>query len=151
MFLDGAPRRMGMLWHGHMTIIGVVASEIPLLWRHNERNGVSNHRRLYCLLNHLFGRRSKKTTMIHVTGLSERYSPVTGGSPHKGPATRKTFPFDDVIIVRRAGLIWTHEDPEMWWSVPFTCAWLYMSVLLFCLICVYSSHFSISFWIMYSL
>ena len=49
------------------------------------------------------------------------------------------------LIVRRGGLIWSHEDPEMWWSVPFTCAWLYMSFFLFCLICVYSSQFSILF------
>ena len=52
------------------------------------------------------------------------------------------------LIVRRGGLIWSHEDPEMWWSVPLTCAWLYMSFLLFCLICVYSSQFSIFIWIM---
>ena len=31
-----------------------------LQWRHNERNGVSNRRRLDCLLNSLFRRRSKK-------------------------------------------------------------------------------------------
>ena len=35
-----------------------------LLWtlqgHHNERNRVSNHRRLYCLLNRLFRRKSKK-------------------------------------------------------------------------------------------
>ena len=31
-----------------------------LWWRHNERNGASNHRRLDCLLNRLFRRRSKK-------------------------------------------------------------------------------------------
>ena len=31
-----------------------------LQWRHNERDGVSNHRRIKCLLNSLFRRRSKK-------------------------------------------------------------------------------------------
>ena len=55
------------------------------------------------------------------------------------------------IIVRRAGLMRSQQDPERWWSVPFTCAWLYMSFLLFCLISVYSSQFSILFWIMYLL
>ena len=45
----------------------------------------------------------------------------------------------------------SQQNPEMWWSVPFTYAWLYMSFLLFCLICVYSSQFSILFWIMYLL
>ena len=40
------------------------------------------------------------------------------------------------IVVRCAGLMWSHEDPEMWWSVPFTYAWLHMSFLLFCLLLV---------------
>ena len=33
---------------------------LPLQWRHNERNGVSNHQPHHCLLNRLFRRRSKK-------------------------------------------------------------------------------------------
>ena len=68
-------------------------------------------------------------------------------SLHKWPVTWKMFPFDDVIV-RRAGLMRSQQDSDRWWSVSFTCAWLYMSFLLFCLICVYSSQFSISFWIM---
>ena len=36
-----------------------------LQWCHNERNGVLNHWRLGCLLNRLFGRRSKKTYPRH--------------------------------------------------------------------------------------
>ena len=52
--------------------------ELTLQWRHNERNGVSNHRRLDCLLNRLFRRRSKKTSKLRVTGLFEGNSPVTG-------------------------------------------------------------------------
>ena len=54
---------------------------IPLQWRHNERDGVSNHGHLHCLLNRLFKRRSKKTSKLRVTGLSEGYSPVTGEFP----------------------------------------------------------------------
>ena len=42
-----------------------------LLWCHNEREGVSNHWRLDCLLNRLFRCRSKKTSKLHVTGLCE--------------------------------------------------------------------------------
>ena len=30
---------------------------LPLQWRHNKRDGVSSHRRLDCLPNHLFGRK----------------------------------------------------------------------------------------------
>ena len=42
-----------------------------LSWRHNERDGVSNHQRLDCLLNRLFGSRSKETSKIRITGLNE--------------------------------------------------------------------------------
>ena len=70
----------------------------PLEWRHNERDGVSNHRRLVCLLNRLFRCTSKKTSKLRVTGLCEGNSPVVGGCLHKGPVTRKMFPFNDVIM-----------------------------------------------------
>ena len=58
-----------------------------LQWRHNGRDGVSNHQPHYCLLNRLFRLRTKKT--------SNRW---LANSPHKGPVTRKMFPFDDVIM-----------------------------------------------------
>ena len=50
-------------------------------WRKNERDGVSNHRCLYCLLNCCFRCRSKKTSKIRVTGLCVGNSPVTGEFP----------------------------------------------------------------------
>ena len=49
--------------------------------RHNERDGVLNHRCLDCLLNRLFKRRSMKTSKLRVTGLCEGNSPVTGEFP----------------------------------------------------------------------
>ena len=71
-----------------------------LQWRHNERDGVSNHQLHDCLLNRLFRRRSKKTpnssSMAFVRG--NHQSPVN--SPHKWIVTRKMFPFDDVIMCR---------------------------------------------------
>ena len=43
-----------------------------LQWRHSERDGVLNQRRLKCLLNRLFRRRSNKETSKHrATGLCE--------------------------------------------------------------------------------
>ena len=69
-----------------------------LHWRHNDHNGVSNHQLHGCLLNRLFGRRSKKTSKLRVTGLCVGNSPGPVNSPHKGPVTRKMFPFDDVIM-----------------------------------------------------
>ena len=53
---------------------------------------------LTALLNRLFGRRSKKTSKLRVTGLCAGNSPGPVNSPHKGPVTRKMFPFDDVIM-----------------------------------------------------
>ena len=51
----------------------------------------------FVLLNRLFRRRSKKTSKLRVTGLCVGNSPGPVNSPHKGPVTRKMFPFDDVI------------------------------------------------------
>ena len=62
--------------------------------------GVSNHRHLDCLLNHLFRRRSKKTSKLCITGLWEGINRSSVDSPHKGPITRKMFPFDDVIMTK---------------------------------------------------
>ena len=69
-----------------------------LPWRHDECNGVSNHRRLDCLSNRLFRRRSKKTSKLRVTGICDGNSPVTLEFPHKWLVTRKVFPFDHVIM-----------------------------------------------------
>ena len=68
-----------------------------LQWRHNDHDGVSNHQPHGCLLNRSFGRRSKKTSKLRVTGLCAGNSPGPVNSPHKWPVTRKMFPFDDVI------------------------------------------------------
>ena len=56
---------------------------IPLQWRHNERDSVSNHHPHDCLFNCLFRRRrsSKKTSKLRVTGLCAGNSPVTGEFP----------------------------------------------------------------------
>ena len=54
---------------------------LSLQWRHDERDGVSNHQPHNCLLNRLFKRKSKKTSKLCVTGLNEGNSPVTGEFP----------------------------------------------------------------------
>ena len=70
-----------------------------LHWRHNDHDVVSNHQPHGCLLNRLFRRRSKKTSKLRVTCLCGGNSPGPVNSPHKGPVTRKMFPFDDVIMI----------------------------------------------------
>ena len=71
---------------------------ISLQWRHNDHDIVSNHQPHGCLLTRLFRRRSKKTSKLRVTGLCVGNSPGPVNSRHKGPVTRKMFPFDDVIM-----------------------------------------------------
>ena len=85
------------LSHGVITSHG--KSWTTLQWRHNDHDCVSNHQPRGCLLNRLFRRRSKKTSKLRVTGLCVGNSPGPGNSPHKGPVTRKIFPFDDVIMI----------------------------------------------------
>ena len=61
--------------------------------RHNGRDGVSNHRRLDCLLKHLFRRISKIASKLRVTGLCEG-NPPTGDRcipPEKGQQRGKYF------------------------------------------------------------
>ena len=58
-----------------------MASQISLQWRHNERDCVSNHRRLDSLSKRLFRRRSKKTSKLRFIGLCEGISLVTGEFP----------------------------------------------------------------------
>ena len=67
-------------------------------WRHNGRDGVSNHQPHDCLLNLLFRHRSTKTSKLRVTGLLWGIHRWLVISPHKWPVTRKMFPFDDVIM-----------------------------------------------------
>ena len=60
---------------------------VPLQWRHNERDGVSDHQPHDCLLNRLFRR---------VTGLCEGNSPVT-----------------DEFLTQRAS---NAENVSIWWG-----------------------------------
>ena len=71
-----------------------------LQWRNNECFGVSNHRRLDCLLNRLYRHRAKKNqsseSLAFVRGI--HWWPVD--SPHKDPVTRKMFLSYNVIMFR---------------------------------------------------
>ena len=69
-----------------------------LQWRHNERDGVSNHQPRHCLLKRLFRMRSKKISKLCVTGLYEGNSPVTGEFPAQRASNAENVPFDHVIV-----------------------------------------------------
>ena len=83
-------------WHHH----GNVA--LPLQWRHNGRDSVSNHQPHDCLLNRLFRRRSKKTSKLRVTGLCAGNSPGTG-----------EFPAQMAIYAENFSIWWRHNDNNM--------------------------------------
>ena len=87
----------------------VSLSVMPLQWRYDGRESVSNHQPHDCLLNGLFRRRSKKTWKLRATGLCAGIHRGPVNSPHKWPVKRKMFPFDDVIMQR--------EDPTVAVSV----------------------------------
>ena len=52
-----------------------------LHWRHNWRDGVSNHHTRDCLLNRYAGADQRKKSKLRVTGLCVGNSPVTGEFP----------------------------------------------------------------------
>ena len=91
----------GITWFtsGICGVINLGEQRIPLHWRHNDHYGVSDHQPHGCLLNLLFEHRSKKTSKLCVTGLCAGNSPGPVNSPHKGPVTRKMFPFGNVIML----------------------------------------------------
>ena len=71
-----------------------------LHWRHNGRDGVSNHHLHDCLLNRLFRRRSKKTSKLRVTGLCAGNSSVTS-----------EFPAQRASNAENVSIWWRHHDP----------------------------------------
>ena len=112
---------------------------VALHWRHDDHDSVSNHQPHGCLLNRLFRRRSKKTSKLRVTGLCVGNSPGPMNSPHKGPVTRKMFPFDDAIMwlswinlaQSSMGCFWLHEG-DIWLlrnhrQIKYICAFLKMN------------------------
>ena len=78
--------------------MGFLFRDIIVQWCHNERDGVSNHRRLDCLLNYLFRCRWEKISKLRVTGLCEGNPPVNVGFPSQRASKAVMFPFDNVIM-----------------------------------------------------
>ena len=44
-------------------------------------------------------------------------------SPHKGPVTRKMFPFDDVIMLTNLSALWSQKSPCQLTEYPFIVIW----------------------------
>ena len=75
----------------------------PLQWRHNGRDGVSNHQPYDCLPNRLFRGRSQKSSKLRITGLCVGNSPVAG-----------EFPAKRASKVENASIWWRHYATD--WS-----------------------------------
>ena len=89
----------------------------PLRWRHNGRDGVSNHQPHDCLLNGLFRRRSKKMSQLRVTGLCAGNSPGTGEFPAEMASNVENVS----IWLRHHGILY-HCIPEVVrfvWKIPY--------------------------------
>ena len=86
---------------------------MSLQWRHNERDGVSNHQLhvtiVYWTVYSGADQRKHQSSasLAFVRGI--HLWPVY--SPHKGPVTPKMFPFDDVIMVYQC-LMWIMASTE---------------------------------------
>ena len=98
-----------------------------LQWRHNERDGVSNHQPCDCLFNRLFRHRSKKTQKLCVTGLCAGNSLVTGEFPAQRASNAEICPFDDVIMLwAKSTVLQNYDKPQQAWdtciSIRTSCA-----------------------------
>ena len=80
-----------------------------LRWCHNERDGVSNHRHIECLLNRLFRQRSKKTSKLCVTFWDNVWLTHWGRATHIRVGNLTTIGSDNGLSPgRRQGIIWTN-------------------------------------------
>ena len=101
-----------------------------LQWRHNdnEGDGVSNHQPHDCLLKRLIKRRSKKhhssASLAFVGGIHRWLV----NSPHKGPVTRKMFPFDDVILLHISVIFIRFHRFD-------GCSWKYTCIVILSTLC----------------
>ena len=78
---------------------GLNVSTLP--WRHNEHDSVSSHQPRECLLIRLIGAGQRKHQSSASLAFVREIHRIPVNSPHKGPVTRKMFPFDDVIMLFR--------------------------------------------------
>ena len=92
-----------------------------LQWRHNERNGVSNHRRVDCLPNSFFQAQIKKTSKHRANGPYEWNPPITGGF-----LSQRTSNVENVSIWWRhhALALWNLQKKSFWMESVYSFAFL---------------------------
>ena len=90
-----------------LIVVPIAFGGHKLQWRHNGLDGVSNHQPHPCLLSRLFGRRSKKTSKLHVTGFCAWNSRDTG-----------KFPAQMASNAENVSIWWRHHEIcccSRWW------------------------------------
>ena len=130
-----------------------------LQWHHNVHGGVSNHRRLHCLLNCWFRRRSKKTSKLRVTGLYVGNSPVTGELPTKRASNAEKCSLwwrhqsvgvcssNDGFVVTVISHVTENEDKRAWQKATYRFegviyrSWLYNNYITWIINYVHCSRF----------
>ena len=100
-------------WHNQKQL-GINLCLVALQWRHNEHDGVSNHRRLHCFLNCWFRRWSKETSKLRVTGLCEGNSPL----PREFPAQKTSNAVSVPIWWRHHRNTRANRRWWIWWADP---------------------------------
>ena len=98
-------------WNGNVIFV-------TLQWHHNEGDGVSNHRRLHCLLNRLLRHRSNKTSKLCVVGLCYGNPPVTSGFPSQRASYAETvyiwWHLHEIFITKRCDF--DNFRCSLWWG-----------------------------------
>ena len=99
-----------------------------LQWRHNERDCVSNDRRLDCLFNRLF--RPKKTSKLRVTGLclwrettGDRWISLTKGRVNNADMFHLLTSSWDNRMLLIAFRCWFNWDRSVTWIIVYTLSW----------------------------
>ena len=108
-----------------------------LRWRHNGRDGVSNHQPHHCLLNRLFGRRLKKTSKLRVTGLCAGNSSGTGEFP-----AQMTSKAENVSVWWRHHVMQKNTTMYIFMSL-YLCNWHVLTDNNFTTISISTHHYTI--------
>ena len=115
--------------------VGKTRLSRTLQWRHNERDGVSNHHPHDCLLNLLFRRRSKKTSKLRVTGVGSEF-----------PSQRASY-VEDVFIWWRHHVFSMFREITCQWRLSDLTAWFLINLFSMNIFCqnfgIYCWHVSV--------
>ena len=89
-----------------------------LLWRHNGRPSISNHRQLHCLFRRIFRRVSKKIRKFCITGplwgesAGDRWIPLTKGQQRGKCFHVRTSPYRVRFTFLKSSISWRSVTPS---------------------------------------